>query len=317
MYASGMSIVTASTTRTHPNSLSPKIKSLNYLNNVMAKWEAIDAGCPEAVMLNHLGFVCECTGDNIFIVKNGHLITPPEEAGILVGVTRQTILDLAQTAGWSPLALADWGVDLAALTGHKYLLGPQGTGALYVRPGLDLVPHLVGGTGIHSDLDTMPPDMPIHLEAGTANEPGYHGLLAALEWSAAHPVREHWARINGLLADLRAHLRDLGATVIDSSRDVHQGEEVLSASAPAMSTTPVLSFVLAGVSPQDTGEALRDSYDIIVRTGLHCAPRVFAGLGVDPTQGTVRVSLSRFTTAAEVEQFSEAISDIATTMRSD
>ncbi|MCL2641135.1 MAG: branched-chain-amino-acid transaminase [Phycisphaerales bacterium] len=99
MYATGMSIITASTTRTHPNSLSPKIKSLNYLNNVMAKWEAIDAGCPEAVMLNHLGFVCECTGDNIFIVKNGRLITPPEESGILVGITRQTIIDIASTSG--------------------------------------------------------------------------------------------------------------------------------------------------------------------------------------------------------------------------
>ena len=99
MYATGMSIITASTTRTHPNSLSPKIKSLNYLNNVMAKWEAIDAGVPEAVMLNHLGFVCECTGDNIFIVKNNRLITPPEESGILIGVTRQTIIDLALTAG--------------------------------------------------------------------------------------------------------------------------------------------------------------------------------------------------------------------------
>jgi branched-chain amino acid aminotransferase len=99
MYTSGMAIVTASTVRTHPNALSPKIKSLNYLNNIMAKWEAIDAGVPEAVMLNHLGYVCECTGDNIFIVKNGRLATPAEEAGVLIGVTRQTIISLAHDAG--------------------------------------------------------------------------------------------------------------------------------------------------------------------------------------------------------------------------
>jgi branched-chain amino acid aminotransferase len=98
MYKTGMAIITASTIRNHPNSLSPKIKSLNYLNNIMAKWEAIDAGVPEAVMLNHLGFVCECTGDNIFIVKNGELITPPEESGVLVGVTRQTVMTLAREA---------------------------------------------------------------------------------------------------------------------------------------------------------------------------------------------------------------------------
>jgi branched-chain amino acid aminotransferase len=95
-YQKGMAIITASVIRNHPNSLSPKIKSLNYLDNVLAKWEAIDAGVPEAVMLNHLGFVCECTGDNIFLVKNGQVITPPEESGILVGITRQAVMTLQQ-----------------------------------------------------------------------------------------------------------------------------------------------------------------------------------------------------------------------------
>lgn len=98
-YKNGMAVIVASTMRNHPNSISPKVKSLNYLNNVMAKWEAIDAGVPEAVMLNHLGHVCECTGDNIFIVKGGRLLTPPEEAGILVGITRQVVIKLAREAG--------------------------------------------------------------------------------------------------------------------------------------------------------------------------------------------------------------------------
>jgi branched-chain amino acid aminotransferase len=99
MYKNGMAIITASVIRNHPNSLSPKIKSLNYLNNVLAKWEALDAGVPEAVMLNHLGYVCECTGDNIFIVKNGELQTPSEESGVLVGITRQVVMALARDAG--------------------------------------------------------------------------------------------------------------------------------------------------------------------------------------------------------------------------
>ncbi len=99
LYTRGMAIITASTIRSHPNSLSPRIKSLNYLNNILAKWEALDAGVPEAVMLNHLGYVCECTGDNIFIVKDGELLTPSEESGILVGITRQVVIDLAQAAG--------------------------------------------------------------------------------------------------------------------------------------------------------------------------------------------------------------------------
>jgi branched-chain amino acid aminotransferase len=98
-YKTGMSIITASVTRNHPNSLSPRIKSLNYLNNVLAKWEALDAGVPEALMLNHLGFICEATGDNVFIVKNGQLLTPPPESGILLGITRQVVMDLARQAG--------------------------------------------------------------------------------------------------------------------------------------------------------------------------------------------------------------------------
>jgi branched-chain amino acid aminotransferase len=98
-YRTGMAIITASVTRNHPNSLSPRIKSLNYLNNVLAKWEAIDAGVLEALMLNHMGFVCECTGDNIFIVKNGELMTPPPEAGILLGITRGVVMGLAREAG--------------------------------------------------------------------------------------------------------------------------------------------------------------------------------------------------------------------------
>jgi len=99
MYEKGMEIVTASTIRNHPGALSPRIKSLNYLNNILAKIEGTDAGCAEALMLNHLGQVAECTGDNIFIVKHGVLKTPPTDAGILEGVTRNVVLELAMAAG--------------------------------------------------------------------------------------------------------------------------------------------------------------------------------------------------------------------------
>jgi branched-chain amino acid aminotransferase len=98
LYENGMEIVTVSTIRNHPNALSPRIKSLNYLNNIMAKMEAIQSGCLEALMLNHEGQVAECTGDNIFIVKRGVLKTPPTDAGILEGVTRNAVLELARAA---------------------------------------------------------------------------------------------------------------------------------------------------------------------------------------------------------------------------
>ncbi|MCD0459649.1 branched-chain-amino-acid transaminase [Roseiconus lacunae] len=98
-YENGLELVTASTIRNHPAALSPRIKSLNYLNNILAKMEGLKAGCIEALMLNHKGEVAECTGDNIFIVKNGKLNTPPIEAGILEGITRNAVLELAREAG--------------------------------------------------------------------------------------------------------------------------------------------------------------------------------------------------------------------------
>lgn len=98
-YRDGMEIVTASTMRNHAAALSPRIKSLNYLNNILAKMEGLRAGCDEALMLNHKGEVAECTGDNIFIVKHGTLITPPTDAGILEGITRNTVIELAAAEG--------------------------------------------------------------------------------------------------------------------------------------------------------------------------------------------------------------------------
>lgn len=98
LYDSGLKIITSSLMRNHPNTLSPRIKSLNYLNNILAKIEAIRAGCLEALMLNHKGEVAECTGDNIFIIKNGILKTPTTDAGILEGVTRNVVLELAKAA---------------------------------------------------------------------------------------------------------------------------------------------------------------------------------------------------------------------------
>lgn len=98
-YENGLKIVTVATRRNHPDALNPRIKSLNYLNNILAKIEGLQAGCVEALMLNHRDEVAECTGDNIFLVKSGCLVTPATDAGILEGITRQAVIDLAQEAG--------------------------------------------------------------------------------------------------------------------------------------------------------------------------------------------------------------------------
>lgn len=97
LYKEGLKIVTVPTIRNLPEALNPQIKSLNYLNNILAKIEAVNAGCDEAIMLDSLGYVAECTGDNIFIVKREHLYTPPQCMGTLRGITRDTVLEIART----------------------------------------------------------------------------------------------------------------------------------------------------------------------------------------------------------------------------
>jgi branched-chain amino acid aminotransferase len=96
LYKEGLAIMTVPTIRNLPEALNPQIKSLNYLNNILAKIEAVNAGCDEAIMLDSLGYVAECTGDNIFIVKSEHLYTPPQCMGTLRGITRDTVLEIAR-----------------------------------------------------------------------------------------------------------------------------------------------------------------------------------------------------------------------------
>ncbi|MCB1210774.1 MAG: branched-chain-amino-acid transaminase [Verrucomicrobiales bacterium] len=100
-YEKGLNLITCATRRPTPAALSPQVKSLNYLNNVMAKIEAIQAGCEEGIMLNEQGYVAECTGDNIFLVKGGKVVTPPISAGGLDGITRQTAIELLAEMGIS------------------------------------------------------------------------------------------------------------------------------------------------------------------------------------------------------------------------
>ena len=111
LYEKGLKVITAGTVRNHPEAVNPRIKSLNYLNNVLAKIEAINAGCLECIMLNYRGEVAEASGDNIFIVKGNRLYTPPSCCGALEGITRNKVIELAVRAGYevkeSPMARYD------------------------------------------------------------------------------------------------------------------------------------------------------------------------------------------------------------------
>ena len=100
MYEEGMAVITGATPRISPEALNPKIKSLNYLNNIMAKMEGLQHGVQETLMLNSHGYLAEATGDNIFLIKNSVVLTPPEEAGILLGITRQVVISLVRESGY-------------------------------------------------------------------------------------------------------------------------------------------------------------------------------------------------------------------------
>ncbi len=117
LYQKGLEIITVSTARNHPAALNPRVKSLNYLNNILAKIEGLQAGCVEALMLNHKGEVAECTGDNIFLVRDGRISTPPNDAGILEGITRDAVIGLARNSGIE--------VREAALTRHDVYIANE------------------------------------------------------------------------------------------------------------------------------------------------------------------------------------------------
>jgi branched-chain amino acid aminotransferase len=117
LYENGLELITSSVIRNHPAALDPRIKSLNYLNNILAKIEGIKAGCVETLMLNHKGEVAECTGDNIFLVRDGALFTPPLDAGVLEGITRNAVIDLARESGLT--------VHETALTKHDVYIADE------------------------------------------------------------------------------------------------------------------------------------------------------------------------------------------------
>jgi cysteine desulfurase family protein len=207
------------------------------------------------------------------------------------------LLDAAQTAGALPIDVRDLGVDLLALPGHKALLGPTGTGALWVAPGLALAPLRFGGTGLRSEEERMPEDLPEGLEAGTPNTVGLAGLGAALRFLEARGVEA-----------VRAHEALLTARLLAGLREV-PGLRVHGMADPARQVATT-SISLAGWEPVDLAAVLDGSFGIATRAGLHCAPAAHRTLGTF-TGGTVRLSAGCFTTTDDVDQAVAALGQLA------
>ncbi len=212
-----------------------------------------------------------------------------------------TLLDASQTAGALPVSVSALPVDLLAAPGHKGLLGPQGTGFLYVRDGVPLVPLVEGGTGTRSEDDHQPDFYPDALESGTQNSVGAAGLAASLAWLLRKGVDAVRRKELELVAALLDGLERIPGVTVYGPRDPER-------------RVAVVPFRVAGMDPAETGRRLEAEAGVLVRAGLHCAPGCHRTIGTFP-EGTVRASLGPFTTKKEIARFLSALRTISASPR--
>jgi selenocysteine lyase/cysteine desulfurase len=215
------------------------------------------------------------------------------------------LLDCAQTAGARPICMDELGIDLVAFTGHKALMGPQGTGGLAVAPGVNVHPVLRGGTGVLSFEEGQPEGYPEHLEAGTLNGHGIAGLSAAAAWIAEKGLDAIHAHDLALVRRFVTGVRRIGATIYGDFPSTEEG-----LLAPGFDHAPVVSVNLPGWDSSEVADALGHDYDIAVRAGGHCAPRMHRALGTQDT-GAVRFSFGCFTTEEDVDAAIAALAELA------
>ncbi len=204
-------------------------------------------------------------------------------------------VDSAQTAGTIPIDVNDMNMDLLAFTGHKSLFGPQGTGGLYIRKGLekDLSPILMGGTGSRSEFEEQPDFMPDKYESGTPNTPGIAGLGAGIDYILSEGIDIIRAREKALTDIFLDGLSSIAGVTIYGPTDKSK-------------RTSVVSFNINGMSPSETALKLHEEHGIMSRPGLHCAPSAHKTIGSYP-EGTVRFSFGYFNTEDEINIALEAV----------
>ena len=203
------------------------------------------------------------------------------------------VVDAAQAAGELPLDVQALGIDVLCFTGHKALLGPQGTGGLYVRPGLKIAPLVVGGSGVQSFDPHHPSQMPTALEAGTLNVPGLAGLCAGVEWLLEQGVENLYTKEAALARLFYENVCTLPGVTIYGDMDM----------------TPRVPIVSLNIGQEDSArvaDILWEDYGICVRAGAHCAPLMHKALGT-AEQGVVRFSFSHFNTQQEALQAAQAV----------
>jgi cysteine desulfurase/selenocysteine lyase len=228
-------------------------------------------------------------------------IQPIDEIGKIAREYKVLFLvDGAQTLGVAPLNIQRAHIDLLAFPGHKSLLGPTGTGGLYVNSTLsldDFHPFREGGTGGDSSSPTMPKQFPYFLEGGTPNPVGIAGLGAAVEYVVQHDPAKTLAKEQGMV-------QKIIDGVLSSPKFKLHGPKT------ASGRVGTLSFTLEGYSPQEAGSILDESFSIAIRPGLHCSPYAHKTLGTFP-DGTIRVSPGHFNTDEELATLLDALQQLA------
>lgn len=228
------------------------------------------------------------TGDIVDIGRVGRFA---KQHGLLF------ILDASQTAGVLPIDMGKQHIDVVCFTGHKSLMGPQGTGGLCLREGLEVRPFAVGGTGVQSYSETQPAEYPTRLEAGTLNGHGLAGLNAALDFLNETGLEAIHAREDALARRFYQAVRDLPGVKVYGDHS-------------AAVRAPIVTLNIGGLDSAEVSDELMDRFGIATRPGAHCAPRLHRALGTTD-QGAVRFSWSYFNTEAETDAAIQAAAVLA------
>jgi len=224
-------------------------------------------------------------------------ILPLAEIGeLLKSKDVKLLVDAAQSAGVLPLDVMAMGIDMLAFPGHKGLLGPQGTGGLYIAPDIEFEPLLHGGTGSKSEIPEQPLIRPDRYEAGTQNTPGVAGLKAGVQYVLSETVERIYAKEWALTQRLMGQLASIeGITLLGPAL----GE----------ARTGIVSFIVDSIDPSELSFILDQHYNIAIRAGFHCSPLAHQAAGTTGT-GAVRASVGAFTTNEEIDALASAMAEI-------
>jgi len=207
------------------------------------------------------------------------------------------IVDASQTAGVLPIDMEQMNIDILCFTGHKGLMGPQGTGGMCIREGVEVEVFKCGGSGVHSYDKEQPRDYPTRLEAGTLNGHGIAGLYAALNYIEEVGISAIEQKENALALRFYEGIRNIEGIRVYSDMEAKQH-------------TGVVALNIRDYDSAMVADALSEDYDIATRAGAHCAPRMHQALHTTE-QGAVRFSFSWFNTEEEVDKAVEAIRELA------